>query len=110
MSCSNAAHAKAKASESDKRSESGNASVLAGRRLINARTTLCATAKVPREWAKRERLRLVSQLDHLLKAELVARWQMTISDSYVQSVIERLVKRDLSPWKAVELLLNGGGS
>ena len=62
------------------------------------------------EWAMRERLRLVSQLDHLLKAELVARWQMTASDSHVQSIIERLVKRDLSPWKAVELLLNGGGS
>ncbi len=26
----------------------------------------------------------------------------------MQSIIERLVKRDLSPWKAVELLLNGG--
>jgi len=59
--------------------------------------------------AKRERLRLVSQLDHLLKAELVARWQATSSESHVKSIIERLVKRELSPWQAVELLLNGGG-
>jgi len=60
-------------------------------------------------WTKQERTRLESQLDHLLKAELVARWRKTISESRVQSVVDRLASRELSPWQAVGILLDGGG-
>jgi len=60
-------------------------------------------------WTRQERLRLESQLDHLLKAELLSRWRMTVSELHVQSVMERLARRELSPWQAVEMLLNGGG-
>jgi LAO/AO transport system kinase len=60
-------------------------------------------------WAKQERARLESQLDHLLKAELVSRWRMTVSEIHVQSVLDRLARRELSPRQAVDMLLNGGG-
>jgi LAO/AO transport system kinase len=62
------------------------------------------------EWATRERLRLESQIDHMLKAELVARWRMTVTDSQVQSVLEHLVKREISPWQAIDRLLDGSGT
>lgn len=62
------------------------------------------------ERAKRERLRLESQLDHLLKAELVARWRMTVTESQVQSVLDHLVQREISPWQAVDRLLDGSGA
>ena len=59
-------------------------------------------------WTRQERARLESQLDHLLKAELVSRWRKTVSESHVQSVVDRLANRELSPWQAVDMLLNGG--
>ena len=49
-----------------------------------------------------------SQLDHLLKAELVSRWRKTVSETHVQSVLDRLSRRELSPGQAVDMLLNGG--
>jgi LAO/AO transport system kinase len=58
------------------------------------------------DWRKQEHLRLESQLDHLLKTGLLSRWRMTVSELYVQSVVDRLIKRELSPWQAVEMLLS----
>jgi putative protein kinase ArgK-like GTPase of G3E family len=60
------------------------------------------------DWGKQARLRQEVQLDHLLKTELVSRWRVTVSELHVQSVLDRLATRELSPWQAVELLLDGG--
>ena len=59
-------------------------------------------------WKKQARLRLMTQLEHLLKAELVSRWRSTVSELHVQTVLARLDRRELSPWQAVEMLLDGG--
>ena len=59
-------------------------------------------------WAKQDRSRLESHLDHLLKVELVSRWRKTVSETHVQSVLDRLSRRELSPGQAVDMLLNGG--
>jgi LAO/AO transport system kinase len=60
------------------------------------------------DWGNQARLRLETQLDHLLKIELVSRWRKTVPELHVRSVLDRLDRRELSPWQAVELLLAGG--
>jgi LAO/AO transport system kinase len=59
------------------------------------------------EWQRRERSRLESELDGLLRATLVSRWRNRISTREYQNVIARLVDRQISPWQAVEVLLDG---
>ena len=60
------------------------------------------------EWQLRERLRLEAELDALLQTTLVSRWRQTISPNEYRQVLNNLVERRISPWKAVEYLLNGG--
>ncbi len=60
------------------------------------------------EWQQRERSRLETELDALLQATLVSRWRNQISAQEYQRVIARLVDRRISPWQAVQALLDGG--
>lgn len=59
------------------------------------------------EWQRRERSRLETELDDLLQATLVARWRNRISIQEYQRVVARLVERRISPWQAVDALLDG---
>jgi LAO/AO transport system kinase len=59
------------------------------------------------EWQRRERSRLETELDGLLQATLVSRWRNQISVQEYQRVIARLAERRISPWQAVEALLDG---
>jgi LAO/AO transport system kinase len=60
------------------------------------------------EWGRREHIRLQSELEDLLQVALVTRWRQTYgSQDVVQEILERMVARELSPWQAVKILLNG---
>lgn len=61
------------------------------------------------EWQRRERARLQFELDHLLQTVLVSRWRAGVPDEKYLEVLDKLVQRRLSPWEAVELLLNSRG-
>jgi hypothetical protein len=43
----------------------------------------------------------------LLQALLVSRWRQTVSQEAYQGVLDQLLRRDISPWQAVETLLDG---
>jgi LAO/AO transport system kinase len=58
-------------------------------------------------WQRRERLRLESELEMLLREALVSRWRISISESQYQAVLGRLVERRISPRQAVECLVDG---
>jgi len=58
------------------------------------------------EWQRREGARLLSELDSLLQAALVARWKENAPRHAYQEVMARLVARQVSPWEAVALLLD----
>lgn len=59
-------------------------------------------------WSRKERSRLKAELDTLLHRSLIARWENSeISGSYT-AVLDQLVKRRISPRRAVELLTKGG--
>jgi LAO/AO transport system kinase len=60
------------------------------------------------DWDRRELSRLHTELTQLLQHTLVSRWQADITDVQYKRVLDRLAKRQISPWQAVDELLNGG--
>jgi LAO/AO transport system kinase len=59
------------------------------------------------DWAARERSRLVSELDALLQETLVAHFRAGVSETRYEAVLEQVFQRELAPWEAVKILLNG---
>lgn len=60
------------------------------------------------EWQQRERDRLQTELDTLLQETLVERWRNTVTDWRYADILASLVERKISPWQAVEELIDGG--
>lgn len=58
------------------------------------------------QWQAREQARLKDILDHMLQAALLARWQAGLPHGFYQEVVQRLLRRELSPHQALEVLLN----
>jgi LAO/AO transport system kinase len=59
------------------------------------------------DWTARERSRLESELEALLQETLVVRFRERIPESRYDEVLERIYQRELAPWEAVNVLLNG---
>jgi LAO/AO transport system kinase len=59
------------------------------------------------DWAARERARLESELEALLRETLMARFRESVPDGRYRSVLEQVFARNLSPWEAVKRLANG---
>ena len=60
------------------------------------------------EWALRERARLKNELENLLQAALLSRWNSTITPKAIAKVLEQVVNRKISPHRAVDKLMKGG--
>jgi LAO/AO transport system kinase len=56
---------------------------------------------------QRERSRLATELDQRLQSVLVERFLDSVADGEYQNVLDRVVKRSLSPSQAVKLLIDG---
>ncbi|MBI5943911.1 MAG: methylmalonyl Co-A mutase-associated GTPase MeaB [Chloroflexi bacterium] len=59
------------------------------------------------DWALRERARLEVELDALIRETLVNQFMEDISQSQYDAALEKIIQRNLSPWDAVKLLMNG---
>ena len=59
------------------------------------------------KWESRVEARLKSQLDNLLQSALVTRWRKSVSHQHYTAVLDLLTMRQISPWQAVEILLDG---
>ncbi|MBT3337668.1 MAG: methylmalonyl Co-A mutase-associated GTPase MeaB [Anaerolineae bacterium] len=59
------------------------------------------------EWAARERAQLQSTFDALIRETLFKRFLDDLSAEGYQELISKMVERSLSPWSAVQSLLNG---
>lgn len=57
---------------------------------------------------RRERARLENELTIMLKETLMQRWRQFSGPAEFQETVDRLTARDLSPWEAVDLLLEDG--
>jgi LAO/AO transport system kinase len=56
-------------------------------------------------WERRERARLEGELEALVTGELAARFHAAVTETRFNEMVDRLARRELSPWAAVDLLL-----
>lgn len=59
------------------------------------------------DWAVRERARLEVELDALVREALMNQFRENVSQEEYQNILERIMQRNISPWEAVQLLING---
>ncbi len=59
------------------------------------------------DWSVRERARLEVELDALVREELVSRFRRDVPQKQYDSMLEKIIQRELSPGEAVKLLMNG---
>jgi LAO/AO transport system kinase len=57
-------------------------------------------------WQKREQERIQNNLANLLQSTLVTRWQQQVPPDHYDQVLQRLYRREISPYQAVDLLIN----
>ncbi len=57
---------------------------------------------------RKERTRLETELDNLLHETLINRWRKSIDAETYRKLVDQLLAREVSPWQAVDRLLNGG--
>lgn len=55
----------------------------------------------------RDKRRLKNELEVLLQDALRERWEQGISDEIYQETLNKVIDRELTPWRAVDLLLEG---
>jgi LAO/AO transport system kinase len=59
------------------------------------------------DWAARDRARLGSEMETLLREALMDRFLENIEQQNYEEMIEKVVSRNISPGEAVKMLLNG---
>ena len=59
------------------------------------------------DWAVRDRARLGSGLDALIREALMSRFLENVQQDKYNEVVEKVLNRDLSPFEAVMILVNG---
>jgi len=62
------------------------------------------------EWSLRDRARLGSELTAVLQAELLSQFFERVPKEKYDEVVEKVIQRDLSPYEAIKLLLNGNSN
>jgi LAO/AO transport system kinase len=62
------------------------------------------------DWAARDRARLSSEMDALLREELMRQFHENIPPTKYDELIEKVFNRDLSPYEAVQSLVDGNVS
>jgi len=58
------------------------------------------------EWKSREKERLQSDLLLLIQNELIKTWQSNLPMNIYDSILPQIYERKISPWQAVQILLN----
>ena len=66
-----------------------------------------AHLRVSGDWDSRDRARLGSELEAALQEELMSRFREGVQQTKYEEVIEKVMNRNLSPYEAVKILLNG---
>lgn len=59
------------------------------------------------DWAARERARLEVELEALIRDALIHRFREDVPQAQYDEVLENVIQRRVSPWQAVNVLLNG---
>jgi LAO/AO transport system kinase len=59
------------------------------------------------DWAARDRARLGSEMEALLRESLLSRFMESVPHSQYEEIVEKVLQRKLSPYEAINTLLNG---
>ncbi len=59
------------------------------------------------DWSTRDRARLGSELEAALHEALMGRFLETVPQKKYEEIVEKVLNRDISPYEAADLLLNG---
>jgi LAO/AO transport system kinase len=59
------------------------------------------------DWAARDRARLEAELESALQETLIRRFRETIQKDQYEEIVGQVFNRDISPYEAVDLLLDG---
>ena len=62
------------------------------------------------EWVIREQARHKNELENLLQAALLSRWNSSISPTAIETALKQVVNRKISPRRAVENLIKGAAN
>lgn len=60
-----------------------------------------------KQWTLKEERRIKREMDTMLQHELLIKWRDSTSSTLYQRTLKKLVKREISPQRAVRLLLEG---
>jgi LAO/AO transport system kinase len=58
------------------------------------------------ELARRLRVRVETQLDVLLRERLIRHWQSQIAEEQYRETVDKLMRREISPWQAADNLID----
>jgi LAO/AO transport system kinase len=58
------------------------------------------------DWAVRERARLEVELDALVREALMNRFREKVDPQEIETALEQVIQRKISPWEAVKTLVN----
>ena len=59
------------------------------------------------DWAVRERTRLEVELEALVREELMSRFRQDVPQKQYESILEKIIQRELAPEEAARMLMNG---
>src|SRR6266545_665761 len=59
------------------------------------------------DWAARDRARLGSELEAVLREALIGRFLESVPQKTYEEIVEKVMNRNISPYEAVKFLLNG---
>lgn len=59
------------------------------------------------DWAVRERTRLEVELEALIREALLDRFREEVPQNEYDEALEKVIQRNISPWEAAKLLMNG---
>lgn len=63
--------------------------------------------RVSGDWHTRERARLETEMESLLLEALLNRFRVDLPDGKFESMVQKVCERSLSPWEAVQMLVDG---
>ena len=59
------------------------------------------------DWVRRERARLESELDALIQDSLTAQFRANVTQERYNEILSQVIQRQISPWEATRILLDG---
>lgn len=75
--------------------------------LVEAISQHAAYLRESGNWTARDRTRIQSELDTMIQETLVSEFRAKVSNTRYDEVLQKVIQRNLSPWEAVKILLNG---